>query len=79
MASKRLPRFVMRQQSDSAFPCSVTPKIQTLPCSTVMTWVASIAHVTFDAVVMICPSWLSSSLRRARWGESRGFSGAGAP
>ncbi len=74
VASKRVPRFVTCQPRNSAFQCSATPKIQTLPCWTVVTWVASIAHMTFGAVVMICRSWLSSSLRRARWGESRAFS-----
>jgi hypothetical protein len=45
VASKRVPRFVTWQPRNSAFQCSATLKIQTLPCWTVVTWVASIAHI----------------------------------
>ncbi len=54
VASKPVPRFVTCHSRNSALQCFAMPKIQTLPCWTVVTWVASIAHMTFGALVMIC-------------------------
>jgi hypothetical protein len=74
VASKRVADLVTCQPSSSAFQCSATPNSQTLPSWTVVTWVASIAHMTFGAEVMIWRWWVLSGLWRGRWGESRACS-----
>jgi hypothetical protein len=71
MASKRVPRSATCQPSGSAFQCSATPNSQTLPSWTVVTWVASVAHITFGASVVMCLSCDVSGRGRARCGESR--------
>ncbi|MGG5891057.1 hypothetical protein ACLF3G_28675 [Falsiroseomonas sp. HC035] len=48
-----MPCFVSFDPKKSAFQISATPKIQTLPCSTAVTWVASLTHMTFVGSVMI--------------------------
>jgi len=54
--------------------CSMTPNSQTLPSWTVAIWVASVAHIRFGAVVMICRSCGVSARVWARCGESRACS-----
>jgi len=71
MASKRAPRFATCQPSSSAFQCSTTPNSQTLPFCTVVIWVASVAHMTFGAAVMIRRSCAAAGHGWARCGESR--------
>ena len=57
----------------SPFQCSTTPNSQTLPSSTVGIWVASVAHMTFGASVMIRPTCSFGGPLVRRCGESRLF------
>jgi hypothetical protein len=61
VASKRVPDFVTCQPRISAFQCSATPNSHTLPSWTVVTWVASVAHMTFGAAVVM---WRSCAVSR---------------
>jgi len=74
MASKRVARSATCQPTSSAFPCSMTPNSQTLPSCTVAIWVASVARITFGALVIICRSCGASLRVRARCGDNRAFS-----
>jgi hypothetical protein len=74
IASKRVPRSATCQPSSSAFQCSATPNSHTLPSSTVVIWVASVAHMTFGASVMIRRSCGASGRGQTRCGESRACS-----
>jgi len=71
VASKRVPRLATCHPTSSAFQCSMTPNSQTLPSCTVVIWVASVAHITLGAVVMIFRSCGASVRVRARCGDSR--------
>src|SRR5512132_1314700 len=70
VASKRLPLLLTCQPMSSAFQCSATPNSQTLPSCTVITCVASIAHMTFGASVTMWRSCAASGRGRVRWGDS---------
>jgi len=52
----------------------MTPNSQTLPSCTVAIWVASVAHITFGALVMIRRSCGASVRVRARCGDNRACS-----
>ena len=71
VASKRVPRLATCQPSSSAFQCSAAPNSHTLPAWAVVTWVASVAHITFGASVVMCLSCDVSGRGWARCGESR--------
>jgi hypothetical protein len=70
-ASKRVPRLLTCQPRSSAFQCSATPNSQTLPSRTVVISVASTAHMTFGAAVMMWRSCAASGWDRVRWGDSK--------
>src|SRR5215213_6618393 len=71
IASNRVPRLARCQPRSSAFQCSATPNSQTLPSRTVVIRVASVAHMTSGASVVIRRSCGASGRGRARRGGGR--------